>query len=549
MMADSEVPQEPRPSEAAGSEPPQAPPPEAAELKRTHPATIAIKTVRSVLQLLAFVIVFGILRAGDQGGWALAGILGFVFLAVVVGLGFSWLSWSYFTYGIVGSDLLIREGVLVKKRRTIPLARIQGVNVRADIFMRALGLVELRVQTAGGGDEPEASIGSIPLADAEVLRAALLRGHKTAQEAAGAQAENPIFGADPAGRMSDFRGALGGAEVAREAPSFEFVLSVGRLVLSAITSKQIAIMILIAFGFSGQFIELLGPQVFEEAAEVVSALAVGAIVVLAILAVLVGMTIAVVVAVVRTWGFSARRVDTRVETEAGLLERRMTSLPVRRVQSVTIDETWLRRLLGYQAVYVETAGFGRSDEDRGGLSKAAIVPLAKRSEIRPLMHGLLPEAEIFPETRGLPRRSLRFYILLPTVITFIIAVPVIAILAFVFPPGAIASGGVAFGIALIVAGVRILNWRAAGIGVDDRAIAVQSGIIGRKRVRLSRSRLQSLRVRQTWFQRRAGLATLTASSVSGSSEATHSVSHIPLADAERVVEWFREGTAAATRPA
>lgn len=519
------------------------------DLSRTHPATIAIKTVRSVLQMLGFVIVFGFFQAGSGGSWAIAGIFGLVLLATVVGVGFSWLAWSYFTYGIVDDDLLVREGVLVKKRRTIPLARIQGVNVRADLFMRALGLAELRVQTAGGGDEPEAVIGSIPLADAEVLRAALLRGHKTVREAAGTDAENPIFGADPAGRMSDFRGALGGAEIAREVASFEFVLSIGRLVLSAVTSKQIMIMILIAFGFSGQFTQLFGTQVFEDAAEIVSALAIGVVVLLVILAVFLGMAISVVVAVVRTWGFVARRVEARVETEAGLLERRMTSLPVRRVQSVTIDETWLRRLLGYQAVYVETAGFGRSDEDRGGLSKAAIVPLAKRSEIRPLMHGLLPEAEEFPAPRGLPRRSLRFYILLPTLLTLLIAIPAIGLLAAVFPPGAIAVGAASLLVALIVAGVRVLNWRAAGIGMDGRAMTVRSGIIGHKRVRLGRNRIQSLNVRQTWFQRRVGLATLTASSISGSSEAKHSVSHMPLVDAERVVEWFHEGTLAGTRPA
>ena len=49
----------------------------------------------------------------------------------------------------------------MRKHKTIPLARVQGVDVSADLFNRVLGLVELRVQTAGGGDEPEAGIGSV----------------------------------------------------------------------------------------------------------------------------------------------------------------------------------------------------------------------------------------------------------------------------------------------------------------------------------------------------------------------------------------------------
>jgi putative membrane protein len=500
--------------------------------------------------LLFFLVIFAFFSSGEMpGGMSPAIVALIAALSTIVTSALSWVSWSVFRYGLVGKDLVITSGLLVRKRTTIPLARVQGVNIRADIFMRALGLAELRVKTAGGGDEPEAKIGSIPLADAEVLRAALLRGHKTQQETAGSDAENPIFGADPAGRMSDFRGALGGAEVAREVASFEWALSIGRLLLAAITSKQITIIFLIAFGASGQLTQFVGPQVFEQAAEVVSMLAVPALVGLVIVGVVIGLAIAVVVTSVRTWGFVARRVSDRVETEAGLLERRMTALPVRRVQSVVIEETWIRRWLGYAAILVETAGFGQEDTDRGGLSKAAIIPLAKRSELLTLLQGLLPEASTLPAAHGLPGRSLRFYIFAPTAVAFLIALPVITILAFFYPPGAIASGVTALFVALIVAGVRTLNWKAAGLGMGETCISIRSGVIGRKIVRLGRNRIQSLSVRQNPFQRRAGLATLMASSVSGSSEATHHVSHLPLADAERVVAWFHEGIRTTTRPA
>jgi putative membrane protein len=573
-MADSERPAQPRAKDASVPEAqtpeahvPEVPVPESSppastphtavddlsstdsHLTRTHPATVVTKTARSLVQMIFFLFVFVFFRSAGDGGVAVASFVGVVLLFTLASSLLSWLAWSRFTYGIVGNDLLIVEGILVRKRRTIPLARIQGVNVRADLVMRALGLAELRVQTAGGGDEPEAKIGSIPLADAEVLRAALLRGHKTAEESAGTTAENPIFGADPAGRMSDFRGALGGAEVVREQATFEYALSIGRLALAAVTSKQITIMLLIAMGFSGQIAEFAGPQFFEDAATAASMVAIPVLVFAIVAALLIGLAIAVVVAVVRTWGFVARRVDRRIETEAGLLERRMTSLPVGRVQTVSIDETWIRRLLGYQSVYVETAGFGRRDEDRGGLSKAAIVPLAKRDEIEPLMNGLLPEAQAFPPVTALPRRSLRFYVFAPTLAVFLIVLPIIVMQLFYLPVGAIVVGGIAVPVAAVVAGTRVLNWRAAGVGTDAVAMTVRTGVIGHRWVRIGRSRIQSLHVKQNPFQRRAGLATLTASTISASSEAKRSVSHIPLEDAERIVAWFHEGIGAATRPA
>ena len=165
------------------------------------------------------------------------------------------------------------------------------------------------------------------------------------------------------------------------------------------------------------------------------------------------------------------------------------------------------------------------------------------------MHGLIPEAEEFPSAQGLPGRSRRFYMFAPTVLTLLLATPALAALAVFYPPGAIAVGLTALLLAAIVATVRWLNWRSAGIGTDDEALTVRKGLIGQNHVRLGRNRIQSLHLRQSPFQRRAGLATLEAWSVAGSSKSVHGVAHLPLADAEAVVEWFHRGTEAGTRSA
>ncbi len=545
MTADSE-PHADAPS-TDGSAPQRTPasPP----LRRTHPLTVAVKTARMLVSVVGFLIAFTVFGSANGRLLQSIGLAGLVLLATVLIAALSWLSWSRFTYGIVGSDLWIERGVLVRKRATIPLPRIQGVDVRADLFNRVLGLVELRVQTAGGGDDPEAVIGSVPLADAEVLRSALLRGHLTATETAGTQAPNPIFGANPVGRMSDFRGALGGAEIAREQTAFEFVLSPKRLVLSAITSNQITIILFIGLGAAAQGLELFGGGLIDTIASTAGRLAVPFLIALIVLLVVVGLLIALAVAVAKTWGFSARRVANRIETESGLLERRMTSVPIRRVQSVSVQETWLRRLLGYQAITVETAGFGKGDEQAGGISTQLVVPLARRDEIGDLMHALLPEVGDLPPVRSLPRKSMRFYMLVPTVLT-VVAVGAIAVAAGTFVPVAgVGLAGTGLVLAGIVAASRYLSWRSAGIGTDFDAMTVQTGIIGSKRVRLGRNRIQSMHLRQTPFQRHAGIATVEAWSVSGSSKSRNRMPHVLLEEADAIVEWFHCGTEESTRPA
>jgi putative membrane protein len=87
----------------------------------------------------------------------------------------------------------------------------------------------------------------------------------------------------------------------------------------------------------------------------------------------------------------------------------------------------------------------------------------------------------------------------------------------------------------------------AGYGADARALAIRSGALGVIRARLPRTRIQSMSVRQNPFQRRAGLATLTATTVIGSAASTHRVRHLPVADAVRIAEWYSPSQREATR--
>ena len=506
------------------------------DLKRTHPATVAVKTVRTVWQfalgLIAFVV-FG--SMGDRALPALA-VAGFIALVVLVSLGFSWLNWWRFGYAIIGTDLLIVEGLLIRKRRTIPIARVHGVNVKADLLMRMLGLVEVVVQTAGGGaDEPEAKIGAIPLASAEELRNALLH------DIPDMPAEEPAT-LDPVGRISDFRGAFGGGEVRGREVRFEHKVPLGRLLVGEITSNRVPILIAFGVGIFAQFFEVIGDQFLEVTASRAAGFAMPVLVVLAFVVVLLVIVVAAIVGVVRDFGFTARRYETRIEIEAGLLERRQISLPIARIQAVRIEESWLRCLLGLSSIEVDTAGLERSQQGNEATRSKAMVPVALAAEVTGLMHGLLPEAEEFPAVRGVPPRALRFYVMVPTLFATAVALAAVGPASWFLyrPVMPWAMSGVVL-VAMVTAVFRALEWRRAAIGTDDVAVCLRSGAVGVNRVRLTRSRIQSLAVRQNPFQRRAGLATLRAVSVSGSSAVTYGVSHLDEAEALRIMRWYQEG--------
>jgi putative membrane protein len=174
----------------------------------------------------------------------------------------------------------------------------------------------------------------------------------------------------------------------------------------------------------------------------------------------------------------------------------------------------------------------------------AMVPAAKAADVAALMHGLLPEAEEFPEAHGVPVRALRFYVLVPTLLTMATTLAALGPASwFLYRPALPWAIGVVVLLALLTAGIRALQWRRAGVGTDEVAVTLRSGAVGIKRVRLTRSRIQSLDVQQNPFQRRAGLATLRTVSVSGSSQARYGVAHLEEAEALRIMCWYQDGLA------
>lgn len=530
------------------------------DLLRTHPATVIVRSVKTMWQMLfAFlaVVVFG---SVGRDALPVIGFAVFIALSALVGVAFSWLNWWRFRYGIVGTDLLVVEGLLIRKRRTIPLARVHGVNITANVLMRILGLVEIVVQTAGGGaNEPEAKIGAITMRQAEELRGALLfdtpdQGPESAATAPvagaapgplGTTPAGEIIGDDPVGRIADFRGAFGGSERRGHVLRFEHKVPLGRLILGELTSNRVPITLLIFVAVASQLIEIVGLDAVGETASRAAQLAMPVLVILIFFGFAFAVFVATVVSLARDFGFTARRYETRIETEAGLLERRQISMPITRIQAVRIDESWLRKLLGLATIYVDTAGVEQtSNQGQQVVGSKAMVPVARKQDVAALMHGLLPEAEVFPAVRGLSRRALRFYLLVPTLLAaLIVGVILVTSAWFLYPPALSWTIGVTIVVAAITAAVRARQWRTSGAGTNDVAITLQSGVLGIKRTRLTRSRIQSLTVEQNPFQKRAKLASLKTVSVSGSSKATYGVSHIDEVEALRILDWYAQGLA------
>src|SRR5690606_37613090 len=96
-------------------------------------------------------------------------------------------------------------------------------------------------------------------------------------------------------------------------------------------------------------------------------------------------------AFIRLYDFTLARIGDDLRVEYGLFTRVTATVPIHRVQTLTIEEGWLHRRLGRASVRVETAGgqSGAATRDREW-----VAPIVRRADLPALLDDVLPGVEV-----------------------------------------------------------------------------------------------------------------------------------------------------------
>ncbi|MDR2587280.1 MAG: PH domain-containing protein, partial [Coriobacteriales bacterium] len=161
-----------------------------------HPAHVILNTLRILVGMfIAFIFglpgVLSSLSYADLDtalfGALLLGIGALFLVIIVLAIILSYLSYRRFLWEITESDIHIYSGIIFKKQVHIPFARVQSIDFNATVIDRILGLVKLKIETAGGASNKGVLIPALKLGEAEALRAEVFarkRGSEQRQEAA-----------------------------------------------------------------------------------------------------------------------------------------------------------------------------------------------------------------------------------------------------------------------------------------------------------------------------------------------------------------------------
>lgn len=451
--------------------------------RRLHPLSLFFDLGARArdLALPGLLVLFSAGFAGaDWQVWAMFLIIPYAFISLAHFLSFR--------YRFDDNELVLRSGLLFRNERHIPYSRIQNLNGVQNPLHRLFKVIRVGVET-GGGQKPEATLNVLPAAEFELLRR-LVFSYRNAAASALPQTAAPAGEKDTLLRLAPGELLLYGLLHGR-----------GTLVIAA------AIGLLSQFGFGNRWIEVLfDPE--RPGGQAVSGLATsfkdhrGMTIGLALAA---GIAIFILVralgslwGLVRFFGFTLSRQGEDLRHEFGLLTRVAGTIPLRRIQKLTLREGIWHRLLSRASVHAETAGSLTEDSHAAG--RVWLAPLIHQSALPDFLRQVFPPLDLAaldwrPAHPRAFRRCLNRSLILAGMVSLgaspLAGAWALAVFAFL----AILS--------FVAARLSIAHFRwATGGG----ALVLQSGSFWKQTSAAPFTKIQAVAFVETPFDRRAGMA-------------------------------------------
>ncbi len=451
---------------------------------------LLVHPIRELLRFLPVLVglfVFGRASGGSDIKWQLLGI------AFPVALGIL----RYFTtsFRISEGRIELRRGLVNKHLLSTRLERVRTVEMTAQPIQRLLGLTTVRVGTgtASTSGEDQLDLDGLPAERARRLRADLLHAapvdtEEPAAEETGQAPARVVLRLDPA--WARFAPLTSSGVVATAA-----IIGVGSQVLNDVGG---------------------GPGVEVEAGGVTGVGGFWWLALIAIPVLIAAMSVfAVAGYLVSNWGLTLTHAarDGSWHLRRGLFTTRETSLDDERVGGVSIGEPIGLRLARGGRLSAIVTGL-----DRRQSGSSMLVPPAPQAVVAGVAGLVLGTDEPVTATlrsHGPRARTRRFSRALVPTLLLSLAV-VLAVLS-----GA-PSWLLVFAVALPAAGTALAVDRARSLGhaLTERHFVARSGSLYRQRQALKTTAIIGWNFRSTWFQRRAGLTTLSATTAGGSQSVT-----------------------------
>ncbi len=433
-----------------------------------------------------------------------------------------------FRYRYADDEIVIRTGFFFRNERHIPYQRIQNIDAVENVFHRMLGVAEVRVETAGG-QEPEATMKVLPIAALEEMRRRALGPRRVVAEVDSVQRPHIVLKLGP--RELLLHGLIQNRGMVLIGALFGLVWELG--ILGRLTSGM--------FGPTSP-----GRGVVRSALDAwfngqrasPGNLALGLLALLAFL-VLVRLT-SMAWAATKLHGFTLTRTGSDLQTDFGLFTRVSGTIPLGRIQTLTIHDGPLHRLGKRASVRVETAG-NRGTGEEAAPSREWLAPVIRPRDLPSFLAEILPGMDIDALTwQPVHPRAFRRALKPSSLVAIVMAALVM-----------LAPGWWDLVVVALLPAWAYMHARHSvahlGYAVTDRALWFRSGWIWRSTTVAPFAKLQAVMLRESPFDRRSAMASVSIDTA-GATAAPHRID-IPYLGLEVARELHRRLSFEAARTA
>jgi putative membrane protein len=474
--------------------------PEPADWQRLDPRNLLLDPVKTLGQFLvpALIAFVGLSsrRDGAMPWWSLP-------LLVLGALGLGVLPWLTTSWRVTATQFQKRSGVLNRTTSTAPLDRVRSVDLEASLLHRVLGLSKVQIGT--GVDDDRITLDAVSRE-----RAAELRAHLLARRQGGV----PFPASEPVDGVA--------AEVPAQPPAPETQLAAIDWSWLRFAPFSLARLVLLAglVGLLGQFADdlpFLDQEHLSSGWQWVTSFAVWLVGLLALVGGLVAwVVLAVSGYVVQWWDMRLTRGQGSLHLTAGLFTTRSISVEETRVRGVEMREPLLLRLVRGGELSTLATGVGSEGVTR-------ILPPCPREVCLDVADDVLgqPGHLAAPLATHGARARRRTYVRGLAVPVDAAAVAAVVVALTDLPwlgwwlPATLLVVGLPLAVLVAETSYRHLGHSLATPGGRPTHLVVGHPSAARVRTVLETDGIIGWALTETWFQRRAGLADLVATTAAG----------------------------------
>ncbi|MGB2087760.1 MAG: PH domain-containing protein [Psychroflexus salarius] len=457
-----------------------------------------VKRIRQNIAILAIPLLSG--KARDYLHYFILGVI----VLVIIQFVFSYISYKRYKFHVGQEAFFVTSGIFNVSQIEIPFERIQNINLQQNLIQQVLNVVGLEIETAGN-DKAEVTIKALDKGDAEHLQE-LLTEQKIALDQ----------GLETAAEVTDENSKTSASTKQSTSKQLLFKLSFLDLLKVGISSnffKGIGVILAFLSYIYNSFGDLVSNKFdidLETQIQAYLPSLLSVIIGVVFMVIVIGVILTVALTIIQYFELKLFAVDQNYMVQYGLLKRVNKLIKAKKTQIFEIETNPLRHFFKFSNVYISQA----SSEELNTKNKIGVVGVSKH-HINLLFEALFG----INDYQSINFNSIKTQWLRFRVLSLRLAVLFIALILFQLYVIQLHSAFIVVALVLLLAFLVVLVYlstKKSYVAISEKMIKVGGGSIHTTTAFIELFKIQSVAIKQNFYQRRVGMCNLILYTASGS---------------------------------